>query len=106
MYAVDDKENKKPGSDTSLTKREKDVLLLICEEKSTKQIAAALRRSPHTVESHKKSIRLKTGSLTVVGIVVFAMKNNIFLLLALALMVFYFFTTSFCESSLPDWLFD
>ena len=106
MYTVDNNENKKPGSDTSLTQREKEILLLTCEEKSTKQIAAALRISPHTVESHKKSIRFKTGSFTIVGIVIFAMKNNIFLFLVLALMVFYLFSTSFCEDAFSDWLYD
>ena len=105
MYTVGDN-NIKPGSDTSLTKREKDVLILICEEKSTKQIAAALRRSIHTVESHKRSIRFKTGSHTIVGMVVFAMKNNIFLLLVLALMVFYLFSTSFGGDAFSDWLYD
>lgn len=63
----------------SLSIRETDVMVLMCKEHSTKQIAAALNLSPHTVESHKKSLRIKTGSFTEIGVVIYAVKNNIFL---------------------------
>lgn len=60
-----------------LTRRETDIIILICKEYSNKQIAAELRLSPYTVEDHKKSIRRKTKSLTVVGVALYAAKNQI-----------------------------
>lgn len=62
-----------------LTRRETDIIILICKEYSNKQIAAELRLSPYTVEDHKKSIRRKTKSLTVVGIVLYAARNHIYM---------------------------
>ena len=62
-----------------LSLRETEVMILMCKENSTKQIAAAMNISPHTVESHKKSLRIKTGSFTEIGVVIYAVKNNIFL---------------------------
>ncbi|HEV2832376.1 MAG TPA: helix-turn-helix transcriptional regulator [Hanamia sp.] len=99
-------EDKKPGSKAPLTKREIEVLILICKEKSTKQIAATLDMSPHTVESHKKAIRFKIGSFTMVGMVVFAIQKNIFFLLVLAITIFYFFAASSCGGVFPDRLYD
>lgn len=61
-----------------LTERETAIVILICKEYSNKQIAAELCISPYTVEDHKKSIRIKTGSFTVVGVALYAAKNNIF----------------------------
>jgi len=62
------------------TGREIEIMILLCKENSTKQIAGQLHISPHTVESYKKSLKTKTGSFTQVGIVVYAVKNNLFLL--------------------------
>ncbi|MDE3182011.1 MAG: hypothetical protein KGM16_01220 [Bacteroidota bacterium] len=62
-----------------LSIRETEVAILMCKELSTKQIAAVLKISPHTVDSHKKSLRIKTGSFTEIGVVIYAVKNNIFL---------------------------
>jgi len=44
-----------------LTEREKEILTLISEGRSAKEIAAALAISPHTVESHRANIFRKTG---------------------------------------------
>ena len=62
-----------------LSVRETEVVILMCKELSTKQIAAVLKISPHTVDSHKKSLRIKTGAFTEIGVAIFAVKNNIFL---------------------------
>lgn len=53
----------------NLTPREKEVLDLILDEKSNASIATILGISEKTVESHRKSIYLKTGTKTVVGLV-------------------------------------
>lgn len=79
-----------------LTKRETDVIILLCREHSTKQIADVLNISPHTVESHKKALRVKTNSFTVVGIALYAAKNNIFFK-ALAFILPCFFENDCCE---------
>jgi DNA-binding CsgD family transcriptional regulator len=66
-----------------LTPREREIIILICEEYSNKQIAGILNISPWTVETHKKSIREKTASLTVVGVVKYALLNNIYVKIVL-----------------------
>jgi DNA-binding NarL/FixJ family response regulator len=60
-----------------LTRREKEVLRLICSEKSTPEIAAALYVSERTVEGHRQNLLAKTGCRNVAGLVVFAIKNGL-----------------------------
>lgn len=60
-----------------LTKREIEIIALICREYSTKQIASELVISPFTVETHTKRIRKKFGVFTMVGVAVAAVKNKI-----------------------------
>ena len=62
-----------------LSARETEVLILMCQENSSKQIAHLLNISPETVNTHKKALRKKTGSFTEVGVVIFAVKNHLFL---------------------------
>ena len=63
--------------DFSLTKRELEIVSLICREYSTKQIAAELVVSHHTIETHTKNIRKKIGVYTLVGVAVAAVRNKI-----------------------------
>lgn len=44
-----------------LTRREKEILTLIGQGKTTQQIAGDLFISPHTVESHRKNLMEKFG---------------------------------------------
>ncbi len=60
---------------TQLTDRENQVLNLILDEKSNHQIGDELGISEKTVESHRKSIYLKTGSKTVVGLVKYVLNH-------------------------------
>ena len=60
-----------------LTSREKDVLQLILEEKTTQEIADILIISPFTVEGHRKNLMQKTNSKNVVGLIKYALINNI-----------------------------
>lgn len=62
---------------TDLTTRETEILKLILDEKSNAVIAAELGISEKTVETHRKSIYLKTGTKTVVGLVKFAIGNKL-----------------------------
>ncbi len=61
----------------SLSKREKEVLILICQGYSNKEIADQLFISPNTVENHRSSLLSKTGSKNVAQLVLFAVKQKI-----------------------------
>lgn len=60
-----------------LTRREKEILLLICQENTTKEIANKLYLSINTVESHRKNLLAKTGAKNSVGLVTFAYENKL-----------------------------
>ncbi|MFE3869474.1 response regulator [Flavobacterium sp. LS2P90] len=62
-----------------LTKREIEVLILICLQKSTVEIAEQLFISPRTVEGHRNNLLLKTESRNIAGLVVYAVQNDIIL---------------------------
>lgn len=55
--------------EVSLTAREQDVLKLIAQEMTTKEIADALCISHHTVESHRKNLISKLGVRGTAGLV-------------------------------------
>lgn len=63
-----------------LTPREKEVLVLICQQFSTKEIADKLFISPRTVEVHRKNILLKSEVKNLAGLVVFAIQNDLVIL--------------------------
>jgi len=60
-----------------LTPREIQIIELIAKEYSSVQIAAELKISPLTVETHRKNIYEKTNSKTVVGLIKFALESNL-----------------------------
>jgi DNA-binding CsgD family transcriptional regulator len=60
-----------------LTKREVDIIRLICNEMSSKQIAAALFLSEFTVNTHRKNIFRKLNIKNVAGLVNFAQENKL-----------------------------
>lgn len=60
-----------------LTKREIEIIQLIEQEKSNKQIADELFISERTVETHRKNILRKTGTNSVLGLVKFAYEKGI-----------------------------
>lgn len=60
-----------------LSKRELEVLKLICLEYSNSDIAAKLFLSVSTVETHRKNLIGKLGVNNTVGLVKFALKNGI-----------------------------
>jgi len=69
--------SRKVISKIELTPREKEILKLICESYTTKQIAETLFISKNTVESHRKNLLAKTGSKNSIGLVRFAYENQI-----------------------------
>lgn len=60
-----------------LTKREVDIIRLVCRELSSKQIAAELNISEFTVTTHRKNIQHKLNVKNVAGLVAFARQHNL-----------------------------
>lgn len=62
---------------SELSKREIEVLKLTCQQKTAKEIGEILFISIKTVEGHRNSLFVKTGVKNVVGLVIYALRNNI-----------------------------
>lgn len=60
------------------TSREIEIIKLICDQFSNKEIANQLKLSVRTIEGYREKIQEKTNSRNSAGIVVFAIKNNLF----------------------------
>ena len=60
-----------------LTKREEEILQLICEQHTTDEIAEKLFLSPKTVNGHRNSLLEKTGAKIVAGLVIYAIKSGV-----------------------------
>lgn len=65
------------AGDVHLSDKEKTVLKLMCEEKSTREIASAVDLSPRTVEAIRDKLKTKTGSKSLAGLIMYAMKTGI-----------------------------
>ena len=63
-----------------LSKRQLEVLQLICKQKNTVEMAEQLFISPRTVEGHRNNLLLKTESKNSAGLVVYAIQNKIVIL--------------------------
>ena len=61
----------------SLTSREKQVLQLIAEGRTNKEVAAMLKLSPHTIETHRTNLMQKLGLHTVAEVVRYAVRRNL-----------------------------
>lgn len=61
----------------SLTEREIEVLKLLVEGNSNKEIAEKLSLSAHTVITHRKNITVKSGIKSVSGLTIYAVVKNI-----------------------------
>ena len=60
-----------------LSKREIDVLELICDQCTTAEIADKLFISPRTVEGHRNNLLLKTQSKNVAGLVIYGIQKRL-----------------------------
>jgi DNA-binding NarL/FixJ family response regulator len=61
-----------------LTNREKEVLLFICREFTSPEIAEKLFLSESTVNGHRNNLLSKTGARNTAGLVLFAITNQLF----------------------------
>lgn len=66
------------GIPVELSAREKEILLLICQQFSTPEIAEKLFLSARTVEGHRNNLLQKTGCRNTAGLVLFAVKYQLF----------------------------
>jgi len=72
-----DKNMKSSFDKNYFTKREIEVLELICKQFTTNDIGEKLFISPRTVEGHRNNLLLKTESKNVAGLVIYALKNKL-----------------------------
>ena len=63
--------------DAILSEKEITVLRLMCEEKSTREIAEAVELSPRSIEAIRDKLKTKTGTKSTAGLIMFAVKNNL-----------------------------
>lgn len=59
-----------------LTSREKEILSLICEQKTNKEIGQELYISPRTVEGHRNKLLDKTNSKNTAGLIIYAIEQG------------------------------
>jgi DNA-binding NarL/FixJ family response regulator len=62
----------------ALTKREKQILHLVCKEYNNAEIANELFLSVRTVEGHRNNLIIKTNCRNTAGLVLFAIKFGLF----------------------------
>lgn len=68
---------KRIAAEQLLSDREKEVVALIAQEYNNDQIADKLFISKRTVETHRKNMMAKTGVNTTVGLLKYAVRNEI-----------------------------
>jgi len=73
----EDKSGEYPQSDIEFTKRELDVLRLLADGCTNKEIGEKLFISHRTVDTHRTNIMKKVGVNNVAGLISFAIKNNL-----------------------------
>ncbi|MES2559646.1 MAG: response regulator transcription factor [Bacteroidota bacterium] len=77
QHNLNRKRNVRPQIALEVTKREIEVLQLVCQQFTAEEIAEKLFISVKTVNGHRNNLLQKTGSRNVTGLVIYAIKNNI-----------------------------
>ncbi|MEP6674159.1 MAG: response regulator transcription factor [Ferruginibacter sp.] len=65
------------AEEARLNDKEITILRLMCEEKSTKEIAEAVDLSPRTVEAIRDKLKVKTGAKSTAGLIMYAVKHKL-----------------------------
>lgn len=60
-----------------LSERELEIIRLICEQRTAKEIADILFITTRTVEGHKNNMFAKTGAKNIAGLVIYAIQNKL-----------------------------
>ena len=63
--------------EAQLNDKETTILRLMCEEKTTKEIAEIVELSPRTVEAIRDKLKVKTGAKSTAGLIMYAVKHKI-----------------------------
>ncbi|HEX7905835.1 MAG TPA: response regulator transcription factor [Chitinophagaceae bacterium] len=66
------------GHEVVFSTKEKEIINLICEEYASKQIASMTALTHRTVEKYRDRIMEKTGARNVVGIVIYAIRHDMY----------------------------
>lgn len=61
----------------NFTKREKEIIQLLCKGYKTKEISEALFISPKTIEKHRANIIKRTNSETILESIIYAINHNL-----------------------------
>ena len=69
--------DEKAPSNSRLTEREREVIRLMCEGLTAKEIAGRMNISAKTVEFHRQQIKRRIGVRGIAGIVRYAVRNGI-----------------------------
>ncbi len=72
-----EKDKEKDEEKLKLTRREKEILQLLCEGLTNKEIADALFISERTVLGHKTNLLTKTNTKNSLSLMAYAIKNNL-----------------------------
>lgn len=67
-----------PVQNVKFSRREREIIRLMCEQYTTREIAGTLHLSIRTVESYRVNLHEKTHSRNSIGIVIYAIKNGLF----------------------------
>lgn len=76
-YIKNQKHSETPKSLPELTKREKEILQLVCTGASANKISELLNVSKRTIEKHKENIMLKTQTNSTSELIVYAFKEKL-----------------------------
>jgi DNA-binding NarL/FixJ family response regulator len=77
ILGIDSRGNQRSPEKDVLTRRERQVVQLLAEGKSTKEVASVLDLSVKTAETHRSNIMSKLGLHSVSELVLYAVRNNI-----------------------------
>ncbi len=77
MLSKYQKHAKQEEAKHSLTVRELEILGLIAQELTSEKIADKLFISSRTVETHRKNMLAKTNSTTLIGLLKYAIRNEL-----------------------------
>jgi DNA-binding NarL/FixJ family response regulator len=75
--AVPDTSDATKSSRSRLTPREREILQLLAEGKSNKEVASLLNISVNTAEAHRANIMLKLDFHSLAELIIYAIRNNI-----------------------------
>lgn len=77
LTGIRTKRNDPYGIEADLSEKEVRILRLMCDEKTTKEIADIVDISPRTVEAIRDKLKTKTGAKSMAGLVMYAVRNRI-----------------------------